>query len=173
MSEAESTAETIAGRTSGRTSGRPARRRLPGWLRPRDHELPGSGRTRLVETTLLLLAGLLLAVATVNDVVRQTHVNQRLIADLRTWRTYTGHDYHNLSVDQKLLGEASQHEVICGNTSPGAPKARTQLCLAVWGPIVNGRRTVQGGWYLPAKAEDERVDRYGCFGAGSRGMCPR
>ena len=147
--------------------------RLPGWLRPRALELPGSGRLRLVETTLLLLAGLLLAVATVNDVVRQTQVNQRLIADLRTWRAYTRHDYHNLSIDQKLLGETSQREVICGNTSPGAPKARTQLCLAVWGPVVNGRRTVHGGWYLPAKAEDLRAYRYGCFGPASRGVCPR
>jgi cell division protein FtsL len=150
-----------------------AGRRLPGWLRPRPLELPGSGRMRLVETTLLLLAGLLLAIATVNDVVRQTHVNQRLIADLRTWRAHTGHDYHNLSIDQKLLGETSQREVICGNTSPGAPKARTQLCLMVWGPVVKGRRTVHGGWYLPAKAEDVRADRYGCFGPGARGMCPR
>ena len=60
--------------------------RWPGWLRPRAIELPGSGRMRLIETTLLVLVGLLLAIATVNDVVRQTHVNQRLIADLRTWR---------------------------------------------------------------------------------------
>jgi hypothetical protein len=147
--------------------------RLPSWLRPRSAELPGSGRTRLVETTLLVLAGLLLAIATVDDVARQTHVNQRLIADLRTWRSYTGHDYHNLSISQQLLGEASRHEVVCGNTSPGAPKATTQLCLAIWGPVKDGRRTVHGGWYLPAKAEDLRAERYGCFGEGSRGLCTR
>lgn len=146
--------------------------RLPRWLRPRTVELPGSGRTRLVETTLLVLAGLLLTTATVNDIARQTQVNQRLIADLRTWRSYTGHDYHNLSVDQQLLGETSQREVICGNTSPGGPKERIQLCLEVFGPTVNGRREVHGGWYLPAKAEDERADRYGCFGPASQGKCP-
>jgi hypothetical protein len=50
-------------------------------------------RVRLIETTILILFGLLLAGATVNDVVRQTHTNQRLIDDLRTWRVYTGHDY--------------------------------------------------------------------------------
>jgi hypothetical protein len=148
--------------------------RLPGWLRPRGVELPGSGRTRLVETTLLVLAVILLASATVNDVVRQTHVNQRLIADLRTWRSYTGHDYHNLSIDQRLLGENSQREVICGNTSPGAPKERTQLCLEISGPVVDGRRVVQGGWYLPAKIESNvRAERYGCFGPAGNGMCPR
>ncbi len=148
-------------------------RGLPGWLRPRMVELPGSGRTRLVETTLLVLIAVLLALGTANDVVRQTHVNQRLIADLSTWRAYTGHDYHNLSIDQKVLGETSQREVICGNTSPGGPKARTQLCLAIWGPVIAGRRTVHGGWYLPPKAEDLRAARYACFGPASEGICPR
>jgi hypothetical protein len=147
--------------------------RLPGWLRPRSIELPGSGRIRLIETTLLVLVAVLLAVATVNDLVRQTHVNHRLIADLHTWRVYTGHTYHNLSVEQELFGRASQREVVCGNTSPGAPKARTQLCLAIWGPVVNGRRTVHGGWYLPPKTEDVRARRYGCFGEASRGLCTR
>jgi len=129
-------------------------------------------RVRLIETTLLVLLGLLLAAATVNDVVRQTHVNQRLIADLRSWRTYTGHDYHNLSIEQELYGENSGREVICGNTGPGVPKARTQLCLAIWGPVVDGRRAVHGGWYLPAKVEDVRADRYACFGLAAQGMCP-
>jgi hypothetical protein len=146
--------------------------RFPERLRPRAVELAGSGRTRLVETTLLVLAALLLLVATVNDVVRQNHVNQRLIADLRTWRAFTGHDYHNLSIDQRVLGETSQREVICGNTSPGAPKERTKLCLAIWGPVVAGRRTVHGGWYLPAKFEDISADRYACFGPASQGECP-
>jgi hypothetical protein len=146
---------------------------LPAWLRPRERELPGSGRLRLVETTLLALLGLLLAIATVNDVARQTHINHRLIADLASWRTYTGHPYHNLSIEQELFGPASQHEVVCGNTSPGGLKARTQLCLVIYGPINGGRRTIHGGWYLPPKVEDVRADRYGCFGAASRGMCPR
>jgi cell division protein FtsL len=147
--------------------------RLPDRLRPRAVELRGSGRTRLIESTLLVLAVILLAIATANDVVRQNHVNQRLIADLRTWRSYTGHNFHNLTFDQKLLGEHTQREVVCGNTSPGAPKANTQLCLAVWGPTIDGRRTVHGGWYLPPKAEDLRAYRYACFGPASRGVCPR
>jgi hypothetical protein len=130
-------------------------------------------RVRLIETTLLVLFGFLLATATVNDVARQTHVNQRLIDDLRTWRAYTHHDYHNLSIEQTLFGERSQREVVCGNTSPGAPKARVQLCLAIWGPVVNGRRTVHGGWYLPPGTEEDlRRHRYGCFGPASSGICP-
>lgn len=145
---------------------------LPERLRPLDREPPGTRDIRLIETTLLLLLVLLLAIATVNDVARQTRVNERLIADLHTWRTYTAHDYHNLSVSQELLGSGSEHEVVCGNTSPGAPKSTTQLCLAIWGPVVDGGRAIHGGWYLRAHVEDDvRADRYGCFGAAARGFC--
>jgi len=145
---------------------------LPAWLRPRDAEAAGTGRMRLIETTVLILVGVVLAVATINDLARQTGVNQRLIADLATWRAYTHHAYRNLSVDQEVFGSASKREVVCGNTSPGAPKARIQLCLVLGGPVVGGRRTVQGGWYLPPRVEDERADRYACFGEGAAGACP-
>jgi hypothetical protein len=148
--------------------------RLPPWLRPRAVELPGSGQLWLIEITLLVLVGLVLAIATVNDLARETRTNHRLVADERTWRAYTGHDYHNLSIDQELLGESTDREVVCGNTSPGAPQARTQICLAIWGPVVSGRRTVKGGWYLPAYVEDDvRAERYGCFGPAGQGLCPR
>jgi hypothetical protein len=146
---------------------------LPPALRPRTTERPGRGQLRLVETTLLVLIGVLLATATINDVARQTRINDRLIADLGTWRAYTGHAYHNIEVDQHLLGESTHHEVVCGNTSPGAPKARTQLCLAIWGPVSHGVRTVHGGWYIPPGSEDQRADRYGCFGPGAEGICSR
>jgi hypothetical protein len=148
--------------------------RLPPRLRPRDSEQPGRGDVRLVETIVLVLVGLLLAVATVNDVVRQTHTNERLVADLDTWRAYTGHPYHNLTISQKVLGEGSGREVVCGNTSPGGPRARVQLCLAIWGPVRDGRRTVHGGWYLPPGSEDPKRDRYACFGAAvAERLCPR
>ena len=110
-----------------------------------------------------MLAGLLLAIATINDVGRQTGVNRRLVADLRTWRAYTGHDYHNLAIEQDIYGHSTR-EVVCGNTTPGSPKERVQLCLVVTGPVSNGRRTVRSGWYLPPKVEDLRAYRYGCFG---------
>jgi hypothetical protein len=122
---------------------------------------------------VLLLAGLFLSIATVNDVVRQTHVNHRLVVDLRTWRLYTGHDYHNLSLNQDFRGHSTR-EVVCGNTAPGGPKERVQLCLAVTGPVSAGRRAVGGGWYLPAKAEDLRGYRYACFGSAiEQHLCPR
>jgi len=147
---------------------------LPPRLRPRTVELKGRGDLRLVETLVLVLVGVVLATATINDLVRQAGINHRLVADLKTWRHYTGHAYHNISVDEETFGVASQREVLCGNTSPGAPKSRTQLCLTIWGPVVNGMRTVHGGWYLPAHVEnDVPSERYGCFGGGGQGRCAR
>ncbi len=149
--------------------------RLPAWLRPRAVERPRSGRTRLVETTLLVLAGLLLAIATVNDVVRQTHVNQRLIADLRTWRAYTGHDYHNLSIEQELLGE---HEPTRGRLRQHEPRGRRKRDPAV--PAICGAGGATGGARSTAAGTCRRRpktcarDRYGCFGPAVGGKsCPR
>ena len=147
--------------------------RLPRWLRPRQVELPGMGRVRLIETTLLLLGALLLLIATTNDLAREVKINKRLIVDTRMWRSYTGHDYANLTTEEQIFGETVHRDVVCGNTSPGPPQTRTQLCLAIGGPVIDGRRTIEGGWYLPAYAEDERAERYGCFGTVTEGLCPR
>jgi hypothetical protein len=146
--------------------------RLPAWLRPRMSEQPGSGRLWRLETAVLVIVGLFLAVAIVNDLARQTQINHRLVADLTTWRHYTDHDYKNISIDQETLGVNSDHEVLCGNTIAGPPGSKTQICLAIWGPTVDGMRTVHGGWYLPPYYEDVRSERYGCFGA-VRELCPR
>ncbi|HTA13876.1 MAG TPA: hypothetical protein VK781_03370 [Solirubrobacteraceae bacterium] len=145
--------------------------RLPEWARPRDSERRGLGSLRLAETTILILLGLFLAVATVVDVVQQTHVNHRLIADLRTWRTVTGHDYHNVRTEGDQKGHTTR-DTVCGNVSPGAPGERAQVCLTLVGPTVSGLRRVSGGYYLPAKSIDLRRNRYACFGtpAGS-GLC--
>ena len=139
----------------------------------RDGEGRSSSGLRLIESIALLAPALLLGVATVNDVVRQTHINHRLTADLRTWRAYTGHNYRNLSVSQDFRHH-TKREVVCGNTSPGAPKTRAQLCLLVTGPVSRGRRTASGGWYLPPRHEDLSGYRYGCFGhAVAERRCPR
>ena len=146
---------------------------LPEPLRPLERMRPGNGRMWLIETTLLVIVGVILATATLNDVSRQANINDRLNADLATWRAYTHHAYHNLQVDTELLGASSGHEVVCGNTSPGAPHARTQLCLVIEGPTSGGRREVRGGWYIPPGSEDQRAGRYGCFGPAVQGICPR
>jgi hypothetical protein len=125
---------------------------------------PWSSR-RLVETTLLVLVGVLLAIGTVNDVSRQAGVNHRLIADLATWRAVSGRHYHNLSVSQDQTTHTTR-DVVCGNVSPGAPKERTQLCFVMTGPVVHGRRAARGGYYLPPRLIfDTPSKRYACFGA--------
>jgi len=148
--------------------------RLPARLRPRDTELQGAGNVRLIETTLLLLIALALAIATINDDARQVGINHRLIADLRTWRTYTGHDYKNVGVEQQLFGISSTRDVTCGNTSRGAPDSHAQICLIIDGPTRGGTRQVLGGWYVPPYVQhnDYRY-RYGCFGPAARGLCAR
>lgn len=153
------------------------RRRLGRWVRlharPRESERRGLGSLRLAETTLLVLFALLLAIATVDDVVQQTHVNHRLIADLATWRAATGHDYRNIGVEQDIK-EHSTRDTVCGNVSPGAPKQRPQICLRIVGPVVASRRKVSGGYYLPPRSEDEASLRYGCFGSAVQaGLCRR
>jgi hypothetical protein len=145
--------------------------RLPQWARPRDSERPGLGSLRLAETTILILVALLLAVATVNDLVQQTHVNHRLVADLRTWRLATGHNYHNLSIQQDVKGHTTR-DTVCGNVTPGGPKERAQVCLVLLGPVLSGGRSASGGYYLLAQTVDGRRSRYGCFGAAAEaGLC--
>lgn len=140
--------------------------RLPDWVRPLERERPGLGSLRLAESTILVLVGLLLATATIHDLVLQTRVNHRLIADLATWRAATGHRYHNLTVEQDTK-RRSTRETVCGNVSPGGPRERTQVCLALAGRVLDGRREVLGGYYLPARTFDQRRYRYACFGAAA------
>ncbi|MGC2375251.1 MAG: hypothetical protein WA484_15380, partial [Solirubrobacteraceae bacterium] len=144
---------------------------LPEWARPREDERRGLGSLRLAETTILILLGLFLAIATVSDVVKQTHVNHRLAADLRTWRALTGHDYHNLGTEQDVKGHTTR-DTVCGNISPGGLRERVQVCLVLVGAAISGRREVSGGYYLPPKTEDGRRSRYACFGAAAlAGTC--
>jgi hypothetical protein len=145
---------------------------LPPLLRPRATEPDGDGSLRLIETTVLVLVALVLAIATVNDVVRQTGVDHRIGADLKTWRQYTHHDFKYVGVDTTLLGAATTRDVVCGNEVAGAPKTRPQICLVLTGPTRAGRRTVAGGWYLQPRSEDVRSRRYGCFGSVTMGLCP-
>jgi hypothetical protein len=105
--------------------------------------------------------------------VLQAKVNHRLVADLATWRSYTRHDYRKLTIEQDFHGHTNR-EVVCGNTTPGPPGQRVQLCLLMVGPVVHGYRTVRDGWYLPPKTRDLVGYRYGCFGPPATGWpCPR
>jgi len=143
--------------------------RLPKPLRPLTRELPGGGRRMKVEAAILLLIALVLAVASVYDVTRQVKINYRLTADIATWHEITGHVgpiYKELDVEQNLTTYTNR-DIVCGNTSPGKPGHRQQVCLVMKGPIVNGRREASGGFFLPPYKPDRARYRYGCFGAPS------
>ncbi len=86
---------------------------------------------------------------------RQTHVNQRLIADLRTWRAYTGHDYHNLSIEQAAAtANTPSARSSAATPRPDRPKERIQICLVIWGP--DRRRPAHGARRLVPAAEHRR-----------------
>ena len=139
--------------------------RLPERLRPLERERRGRGDLRRVESTLLALAFVLLAIAVVNDVVLSTHTAARITADLRSYRALTGHEqYHNISVEQDLVHHTTR-DVLCGNIEPGPPGALPQICLIMTGPTRHGLRASHGGFYLPPYTPDKRISRYGCFGA--------
>jgi hypothetical protein len=128
---------------------------------------------RAVETTVLVLVGVLLAIAVARDVARPVDVNHRLSVDLATWRALTGHRYRNLRVEQDERGHSTR-EVVCGNLTPGPPGARPQVCYVMTGPVVRGRRAARGGYRLPADVPDLRRYRHGCFGtAVGEGLCER
>ena len=145
--------------------------RLPAWLAPREHDSAGR-RTWRVETVALVLVGLLLAVAAINDISWSVNASAQLVADQSTWRHYTGRDYYNVSAGALVVGRSP--DISCANSSPGPPGERTQICLLIDGPIVHGLRTVVGGWRLPARTGDFPAKRYSCFGEGAtKALCPK
>jgi hypothetical protein len=148
--------------------------RLPERLRPRDSERPGRGDLRRIESTLLALVFVLLAVAVVNDVVRKVErVDERIAADRRTWREATGHNYKDISFERDLFSGAPR-DVLCGSTRPAPPDAAARICLLVVGPVSRGRRAAAGGFYLPPHVPDKRMYRYACFGtAVAENLCGR
>lgn len=144
--------------------------RLPKPLRPLSGERQGDGRRRRVEATILIGLALLLAVASVYDVTRQVRINYRLTADIATWHEVTkltGKTFEELDVEQNLK-TYTKRDIVCGNTSPGKPGKKQQICLVMKGPIVKGRREATGGFFLPPKTPDRPTHRYGCFGAPAK-----
>jgi hypothetical protein len=145
--------------------------RLPAWLAPRDEDAPKRGLWR-VETVVLILVGIVLAVASFNDIFWSVDDNARLAADQTTWRQYTHRDYYNVSAAALVLGQPV--DLACANARPGPPGERTQICILLDGPVVHGLRSVIGGWRLAARIGDFPDERYDCFGAGAtKTLCPK
>lgn len=146
--------------------------RLPPALRPLSSERKGSGLQRRIEAIVLVLLALLIAVGVVHDLTRQSKINYRLTADIKTWREITGHDYRNVGVETDARHYTTD-DVACGNISFGKPGERTQICFVFVGPVLHvridgrlqERRATYGGFFVPpATSTGYKVNRYACFG---------
>lgn len=149
-----------------------ALQKLPGSLRPLAEEKGDGGRRRRIQNTLLVLIALVLAVAVVYDVTRETKISYRITADIETWREITGHDYKNVAIETDAR-HYTENDVACGNTYYAKPGHATQICFFMVGPIrhetIDGklaeRRATYGGFFTrPRTPTGYKVNRYGCFG---------
>jgi hypothetical protein len=149
------------------------RGRLPEWLRPRSEERRGRGELRIVETFVLVVAGLVLLGATFHDLVREVHIGSRLSADLASWKKITGSYYHNPLIEQDIKTYTTR-DIVCANTEKGKPEGKVQICLIFTAPVHDGWRPARGGYYLIAKGTDVHEPvlnksqyAYGCFGSAT------
>jgi hypothetical protein len=142
--------------------------RLPAWLAPRDAEEEGRPagrrRRRQVENVVLVLVAALIAVAAVYDLTREVKVDNRLTADIETWRQVTGIPDEEVAVEQDLASYSTR-DTACGNLTENKKIIRPRLCVMLEGPIQSNRRKVLGGFYLPPYSPLGPNDRYGCFGS--------
>ena len=164
--------------TADASVSQPPGRRPPAWLRwllrrsDANADGPANADLRLIETAVLLVAGLVLAVATVNDIGRSVHITERVKGDQHTYRYYmhtqrgVATSIHKVSVTP---GTMTKVDVAC-SPSPGGPRGSS--CLVIGGPArgagAQHQRTVEGGYRLLPNSRNRYVARYGCFGVPAR-----
>jgi hypothetical protein len=147
--------------------------------RPRRGGEDRHGRVRLhrIETAVLLVVGLVFAVATVYDLARQVRIDDRLHADLVSWQAITGAPYRGAILEAGVRGQQTR-DVVCGGAKPAAGAKHLVVCLIFEGPVKAGHRRAVGGYYLrptgrPARRVVDRARyRYGCFGAAAADGLP-
>lgn len=119
---------------------------------------------RRIENIVLVAAGVLIAVSAVYDLTREVRVDNRLTADIETWRHVTGIPDEEVSIEQDLASYTTR-DTACGSITPTKQPGLSRICLMMVGPISDGRRKVLGGFYLPPELPLGPNDRYGCFGS--------
>lgn len=142
--------------------------RLPSSLRPLDSESEerdqARRRRRRLEIVVLLLLAAVISVASVYDLTREVKVDDRLTADIETWRHVTGIPDEEVAVEEDLASYSTV-DTACGNLNPDKNAVSVRVCVMLKGPIVNNRRDAVGGFYLPPYLPLGPNDRYGCFGS--------
>jgi hypothetical protein len=133
---------------------------------------PSNPDLRLIETAVLLVAGLVLAVATVNDIGRSVHISERIGVDQHTYRYYM-HTQGGVATSIRKVpvtpGTRTKVDVAC---SPPPGGTRGSTCLVIGGPAGGAgpqhQRTIEGGYRLLPDSRNRYVARYGCFGVSAR-----
>lgn len=140
--------------------------RLPSWLRPADSEDQArpAGRRRRIEAIVLIVVAALISVGTVYDLTREVKVDDRLTADIETWRHVTGIHDEEVAVEQDLASYSTV-DTACASLHESKKLVRSRICVMLDGPIVGNERHVMGGFYLPPYLPLGPNDRYGCFGS--------
>ncbi len=130
---------------------------------------PEAGRERRgtrwrIETAVLLAIAVLIAVATVYDLTREVKVDNRLTADIETWREVTGIHDEEVAIEQDLASYTTR-DTACGTVNEDKYAISARVCLMMAGPVNGNRREALGGFYLPPYLSIGPNDRYGCFGS--------
>jgi hypothetical protein len=126
----------------------------------------------MLETTALVLVGVMLAVAVIYDLALDVGNDHRIAADEATWTRFTGLKPVTIWAKPVSLGQTT--DISCGSVAIGPHVRETQVCVVLVGPVRNGLRTVFGAWQLRWGVADHRADRFGCVGgAVSPKWCPR
>lgn len=117
-----------------------------------------------IENIVLIAVGIVIAVAAIYDLTREVRVDNRLTADIETWRSVTGIHDEEVAIEQDLASYTTR-DTACGNVTGNKEFGAFRICLMMAGPISGGHRKVLGGFYLPPYLSLGPNDRYGCFGS--------
>jgi hypothetical protein len=121
-----------------------------------------------IETVVLVVIGLLLTAAVVNDVVRQLGIDARKKVDMRTFAHYVpGTPPKHIEV---TAGQRGLPDVTCGRP---VVHADVRVCLIMIGSSHVLYRDVVGSYTLPFLHSDRRRYRFACAGyAVTHHLCP-
>jgi hypothetical protein len=141
--------------------------KLPAWLRPQEREdrsARPARRRRRIEAIVLVVVAALVSVATVYDLTREVKVDDRLTADIETWRHLTGIPDEEVSIEQDLASYSTV-DTACGSIAESKKWVSARVCVMMDGPVVGNGRHVMGGFDLPPNVPIGPHDRYDCFGS--------
>ena len=148
--------------------------RVPGWGPPAARGAPaptegeGAHRAWRLETIVLVVIGLLLTAAVVNDVVRELGIDAREKVDMRTFKHYVpGTPPKHIEV---APGQRGLPDITCGRP---IVYANVRVCLIMVGSSHVLYRRVAGEYTLPFLHSDRRRYRFSCAGyAVTHHLCP-